>query len=65
MISGGRNIQQGKSRVQVPGRVQLAKELECNRSALTREISTMQNEGLLCMGEGWMELDAEKVAGMG
>ncbi len=60
-----RQQRQGKSRVQVPGRVQLAKELECNRSALTREIGTMQSEGLLSMGEGWMELDAEKVAGMG
>ena len=60
-----RQQRQGKSRVQVPGRVQLAKELECNRSALTREISAMQSEGLLSMGEDWMELDAEKVAGMG
>ena len=54
----------GKARVQVPGRVQLAKELECNRSALTREISAMQSEGLLKVGEDWMELDAAKVAAM-
>ena len=50
--------------MQVPGRVQLAKELECNRSALTREISTMQAEGLLRTGEDWMELDAVKIAAM-
>ena len=55
---------QGKARVQVPGRVQLAKELECNRSALTREISSMQAEGLLHTGEDWMELDATKIAAM-
>lgn len=55
---------QGKARVPVPGRVQLAKELECNRSALTREISSMQTEGLLHTGEDWMELDAVKIAAM-
>ena len=33
--------------VKVPGRVQLAKELECNRSALTREISQMEANGLV------------------
>ena len=55
---------QGKARVHVPGRVQLAKELECNRSALTREISSMQTEGLLHTGEDWMELDAVKIAAM-
>ena len=55
---------QGKARVPVPGRVQLAKELECNRSALTREISSMQAEGLLRTGEDWMELDAAKIAAM-
>ena len=56
---------QGKKRLHVPGRVQLAKELECNRSALTREISVMQGEGLLLVGDDWMELDAAKVAEMG
>lgn len=60
-----RQQRQGKSRVQVPGRVQLAKELECNRSALTREISIMQSEGVLRTDEDWMELDAEKIAAMG
>ncbi|MCR5756314.1 MAG: Crp/Fnr family transcriptional regulator [Selenomonas sp.] len=56
---------QGRKKVHVPGRVQLAKELECNRSALTREISAMYNEGVLYVGEDWMELDADKVAEMG
>lgn len=56
---------QGKGKVHVPGRVQLAKELECNRSALTREISAMHSEGMLYVGEDWMELDAAKVAAMG
>ena len=60
-----RQQRQGRTRVQVPGRVQLAKELECNRSALTREISAMHNEGLLDVGEDWMELDADKIAAMG
>ena len=60
-----REQRQGKSRVHVPGRVQLAKELECNRSALTREISAMTNEGILRLGEDWMELDAQKVAELG
>lgn len=60
-----RQQRQGKQRVQVPGRVQLAKELECNRSALTREIGIMQSEGILRATENWMELDAEKIAAMG
>ena len=47
---------QGSHRVQVPGRVQLAKVLECNRSALTREIGHMEDEGVLVCGDGWMEL---------
>ena len=48
---------QGQEQVQVPGRVQLAKELECNRSALTREISTMTEAGLLRCGADWMQLE--------
>ena len=47
--------------VPVPGRVQLAKELECNRSALTREIGQMKEEGLLVTGSGWMRLAEEKL----
>ncbi len=47
--------------VKVPGRVQLAKELECNRSALTREIGLMKDEGLLTCGPDWMQLDEEKL----
>ena len=48
--------------IQVPGRVQLAKELECNRSALTREISNMKREGVLTCGRHWMKLDKAKLA---
>lgn len=49
--------------VKVPGRVQLAKELECNRSALTREIGLMKDEGLLSCGPDWMKLDIAKLRG--
>ena len=52
---------QGTEQVKVPGRVQLAKELECNRSALTREIGLMKDEGLLTCGPDWMQLDEEKL----
>ncbi len=48
--------------VKVPGRVQLAKELECNRSALTREISQMQNEGLVEVDGRLMKLNKEKIS---
>ena len=48
--------QQKRERLEVPGRVQLAHYLECNRSALTREVSRMEQEGLLECGEGWMRL---------
>ncbi len=51
---------QGNHRVIVPGRVQLAKILECNRSALTREIGRMEDERLLACGAGWMELKNKK-----
>lgn len=47
--------------VRVPGRVQLAKELECNRSALTREIGLMKKEGLLECGPDWMQLNEERI----
>ena len=47
--------------VPVPGRMQLAKELECNRSALTREIAAMQNDGLLIVGDGTMRLVKDKL----
>ena len=52
-----RERHQRREDVRVPGRVQLAKELECHRSALTREISRMESEGLLECGEGWMRLE--------
>ena len=51
-----RGKRQGEAHVRVPGRVQLAKELECNRSALTREVNQMKAEGLLECGAGWMRL---------
>lgn len=53
---------QQTKRVEVPGRIQLAKELECNRSALTREIGAMQAAGLLSCGADWMLLHEEKAA---
>ena len=56
-----RERRQNSERVRVPGRVQLARELECNRSALTREISRMQEEGLVKCGERWMQLNKEKL----
>lgn len=53
---------QQSSNVQVPGRVQMAKELECNRSALTREIRQMQNEGIvICDDTKHMRLDKTKI----
>lgn len=52
---------QGSDWVKVPGRVQLAKELECNRSALTREITAMQAEGLLASEEDRMRLDKKRI----
>lgn len=51
--------------IQVPGRVQLAKELECNRSALTREISNMKHEGILNCGRHWMKLNKDKLSDVG
>ena len=48
--------------IQVPGRVQMAKELECNRSALTREIVQMQREGLvICQDSHHMQLIKENI----
>ncbi|MBO6304017.1 MAG: Crp/Fnr family transcriptional regulator [Selenomonadaceae bacterium] len=51
----------GTEKVVVPGRIQLAKELECNRSALTREISLMKDDGILIEGADWMRLDKNKL----
>lgn len=56
-----RERRQGRARVAVPGRVQLARELECNRSALTREIAAMRAAGMLTDGEGYMELDKSRI----
>ncbi len=52
---------QGTEKVTVPGRIQLARELECNRSALTREISIMKEEGILNEGADWMSLIKDKL----
>lgn len=58
-----REKRQKRERVQVPGRVQLARELDCNRSALTREIGLMQEEGLLAAGPDWLQLVKARVLG--
>ena len=52
-----REAQQETDEVTVPGRLQFARELSCNRSALTREVRAMEDDGLLVTGEGWMRLD--------
>ena len=57
-----RERRQQSERVKVPGRVQLAKELECNRSSLTREISLMQADGLVEVGDKWMRLNKDKLS---
>ena len=45
-------LEQQAEDVIVPGRVRLAKILECNRSALTREIKKMETAGILtCQGK--------------
>lgn len=56
-----RERRQQSERVKVPRRVQLAKELECNRSSLTREISLMEAEGLVEVSEHWMRLKKDKL----
>jgi len=52
--------QKGKM-IQVPRRVQLAKELECNRSALTREINNMQLEGIIICKDNYIQLNKDKI----
>jgi len=52
---------QGGELVKVPGRVQLSKELECNRSALTREIAAMLAEDILFLTDDYMRLDKKKI----
>ena len=47
--------------VEVPGRVQMAKELECNRSALTRELKHMQTEGLIECDDKHLRLNKSKI----
>jgi len=52
---------QQTEQIQLPRRVQFAKELECNRSALTREISQMREDGLIEVGDGWIRLHKENL----
>lgn len=59
LLQGEKN--QKSAKVKIPGRVHMAKELECNRSALTREIAQMQTEGLVECGKNWMRLNKEKI----
>ena len=56
-----RERRQMSEQVRVPGRVQFAKELECNRSSLTREIAQMQADGLLEVGDKWIRLNKDKL----
>lgn len=56
-----RERRQQTERVKVPRRLQLAKELECNRSSLTREISLMEAEGLVVCGDHWMRLNKDRL----
>ena len=37
----------------------MAKVLSCNRSALTREIGLMEEEGIIETGKGWMKVIKE------
>ena len=57
-----REKRQQREQVRTPGRIQMAKEMECNRSALTREIAEMNEQGLLVCGDGWMQLDKARLA---
>ena len=50
---------QQSDKVIVPRRNLFAKELECNRSALTREISQMQSEGIIEVTGNLMRLNKE------
>lgn len=51
---------QNAEKLQIPGRVQMARILSCNRSALTREISAMEQEGLIVSGRNWMQVLKEE-----
>lgn len=59
LMQGEKN--QDTDKVKVSGRVQFAKELECNRSALTREISQTQSDGLIDFGKNWIRLNKDKI----
>ncbi len=49
-----REKRQKTNKVKVPRRIQFAKDLECNRSALTRELAQMKEDGLLLADADWM-----------
>ena len=57
-----REKRQHSEKIQIPGRVQMAKELECNRSALTREINNMQHENLITCNGNLMSLNKNNIA---
>ena len=48
-------------KIPVPGRIRLAKILECKRRALTREVRSMEEKGILICGEDWMQLVKDKL----
>ncbi|MBR6267366.1 MAG: Crp/Fnr family transcriptional regulator [Selenomonadaceae bacterium] len=52
---------QKSPKIKVPRRIQLAKELECNRSALTREIGLMVKDGILVCERDSMCLQKDKL----
>lgn len=56
-----REKRQHTDKVKVPGRVQMAKEMECNRSALTREIMAMKNAGIFMVGSDWLQLNKDMI----
>lgn len=56
-----REKQQNTINVQVPGRVQMSKELECNRSALTREIGRMESDGLIVCKNNRIQLNKDRI----
>lgn len=56
-----KEMHQKTENVKVPRRMQFAKELECNRSALTREISLMKQDGLLICENDYMCLNKDRL----
>ena len=50
---------QQKAKIDIPSKVQLARTLSCNRSALTRELALMVEEGLIKMDKNHLEAPLE------